>query len=143
MATYRTSIPSIWPPADLFAYMARFSNAAEWDPGVSGAEELIPGPPALGSTYRLQVRSLGRSVALDYRIIEFTDPSRVVLRAENRVLCSTDVIEVQPGPGDGSTLTYDATLTLKGLLSLFSVLLGRPLRRLGDRAANGLRAAVG
>jgi hypothetical protein len=143
MATYRTSIPSIRPPADLFAYMARFSNAAEWDPGVSGAEELSPGPPALGSTYRLQVRSLGRSVALDYRIIEFTDPSRVVLRAENRVLCSTDVIEVQPGPGDGSTLTYDATLTLKGLLSLFSLLLGRPFRRLGDRAANGLRATVG
>jgi len=50
---------------------------------------------------------------------------------------------VQPGPGDGSTLTYDATLTLKGLLSLFSLLLGRPFRRLGDRAANGLRATVG
>jgi hypothetical protein len=143
MATYRTSIVSSRPQPDLFAYMARFSNAQEWDPGVSGAEELSPGPPALGSTYRLRVRSLGRSVALDYRIIEFTDPRRVVLRTENHVLCSTDVIEVQPGPGDGSTLTYAATLTLKGLLSPFSALLGRSFRHLGDRAAGGLRAIVG
>jgi len=143
MASYRTEITSTRPQADLFLYMARFSNAAEWDPGVSGAEELNPGPPALGSTYRLGVRSLGRSIPLEYRIIEFVAPRRVVLRAENHFLRSTDVIEVQPGPGDGSTLTYDATLTLTGLLSPFSPLLGRPLRRLGDRAANGLRATVG
>jgi hypothetical protein len=142
MATYRTTIPSTRAQADLFAYMARFSNAAEWDPGVSRAEELSPGPPALGSTYRIMVRSLGRPVVLDYRIIEFTEPRRVVLRAENHVLRSTDVIEIQPGPGNGSTLTYHATLTLKGLLSPFSALLDRPLRHLGDRAADGLRATL-
>ena len=58
MATDRASILSPRAQADLFAYMANFSNADEWDPGVSGAEELNPGPPALGSTYRLRVRSL-------------------------------------------------------------------------------------
>jgi Polyketide cyclase / dehydrase and lipid transport len=143
MATYRTSMRSTRPPTELFAYMARFSNADEWDPGVSGAEELTPGPPALGSTYRLRVTSLGRSVALEYRIIAFSDPRRVVLRAENHILRSTDVIEIEAGPGDGSTLTYEATLTLRGLLSPFSALLNRPFRKLGDRAADGLRAAVG
>ena len=143
MATYRTSIPSTRPQADLFTYMARFSNAREWDPSVSGAEELSPGPPALGSAYRLRVRSFGRTVVLDYRIIEFTEPHRVVLQAQNHFLSSTDVIEVQPGPGEGSTLSYDATLTLRGLLSPLSALLNRPFQGLGDRAADGLRAAIG
>jgi hypothetical protein len=46
MATYRTTILSTRAPAEVFAYMARFSNARAWDPGVSGAEELHPGPPS-------------------------------------------------------------------------------------------------
>jgi hypothetical protein len=127
----------------VFAYMARFSNAAEWDPGVTGAEELTPGPPALGSTYRLGVRSLGRSLNLDYRITEFDHPARVVLSAENTTLRSIDVIEITSDPGGGSTLTYDATLTLKGIFAVASPLLGPAFRRLGDRAAAGLRARLG
>jgi hypothetical protein len=123
--------------------MARFSNAAEWDPGVAAAEELTPGPPALGSTYRLQVRSFGRTTPLDYRVTEFAHPSRVVVSAENSTLRSIDVIEITSGPGTGSTLTYKATLTLKGFFAVASPLLGLAFRRLGDRAAQGLRATLG
>ena len=142
MANYRTRISSSWSPTDLLTYMARFSNAASWDPGVSGAEELQPGPPAVGSTYRLQVVSLGRSIALDYRIIELDEGRRVVLQAENTWLRSTDVIEVASAPDGGSTLSYDASLTLRGPLSVLSPVLQRPLNRLGEQAAVGLRAAV-
>jgi hypothetical protein len=142
MATYRTSVTSSRSPSELFVYMARFSNAAQWDPGVSSAEELTPGAPALGSTYRLMVKSLGRSMALDYKIIEFDEPRRVVLNAENWMLRSTDLIEVQPGPGDGSTLTYDATLVLKGFLSPLSPVLSRPFTQIGDRAAASLRTTL-
>ncbi len=94
--------------------MARFSNAAEWDPGVTEATEADPGAPALGSTYRLVVRAFGRAVPLEYRIAEFDRPHRVVLSAENSMVRSTDVIEVSADPGGGSILTYDATLELKG-----------------------------
>ena len=90
--------------------MARFSNAAEWDPGVTEATEADPGPPTLGSTYRLMVRAFGRSLPLDYRICEFDRPHRVVLSAANSMVRSTDVIQVSAGPEGGSTLTYDATL---------------------------------
>ncbi len=60
--------------------MARFSNAAEWDPGVTEAAEDDPGPPAFGSTYRLKVRFFGLTVPLEYRIEEIDRPRRVVLR---------------------------------------------------------------
>src|SRR5271165_2233061 len=114
MATYRTSVSSPRPPTDVFSYLARFSNAAHWDPGVSAAEDVTPGPPAFGSTYRLMVRFLGLTLPLEYRIEEIEARKRVVLRAENAMVRSTDVIEVAPTPNGGSTVTYEATLTPKG-----------------------------
>ena len=143
MAFYRTRFTSPRPPAEVFDYMARFSNTAEWDPGVSEATEVHPGVPALGSTYRLVVRSFGRAIPLEYRIVEIDRPHRVVVRAENSAVCSTDVIAVSTGPGNGSTLTYDATLELKGVAALFTPLLGLSFRRIGDRAIVGLRATLG
>jgi hypothetical protein len=142
MVTYRTSVSSPRPPADVFAYLARFSNAASWDPGVSGAEEITPAPPAPGSTYRLMVRFLGLTVPLEYRIEEIDSPRRVVLQAENTMVRSTDVIEVAPGPDGGSTVSYEAELTPKGLSVALAPLIGVAFRRIGDRAAAGLRASL-
>jgi len=142
MATYRARVTSPRPAAEVFDYIARFSNSAEWDPGVTDVTEADPWPPALGSTYRLMVRSFGRDVPLEYRIAEFDRPYRVVLSAENSIVRSTDVIEVSEGPEGGSTLTYDATLGLKGVAALFTPLVNVSFRHVGDRAIAGLRAAL-
>jgi hypothetical protein len=142
MATYRASVSSPKPPADVFAYMARFSNAAHWDPGVAAAEDMSPGPPGFGSTYRLMVRFLGRTLPLEYRIEEIDEPKRVVLQAENAMIRSTDVIEVAPAAGGGSIVTYEATLTPKGVSVSLSPLIGVVFRHIGDRAVAGLRAAL-
>jgi Polyketide cyclase / dehydrase and lipid transport len=136
------SVPSPRHPADVFEYLARFSNAAHWDPGVSSAEEITPGPPACGSAYRLVVKFLGLSVPLEYRIEEIDPPTRVSLRAENSIIRSTDVIEVAPADGGGSIVTYEATLAPKGVSTLLEPLLGAVFRGIGDRAAAGLRAAL-
>jgi hypothetical protein len=141
MATYRARVTSPRLPVDVFDYMARFSNAAKWDPGVSEASEADPGMPALGSAYRIGVRVFGRVIPLEYRIIEIDPPDRVVLRAENSTLRSTDAIEVSAKPGGGSILTYDATLELKRVVAL-SPLLDLALRHIGDRAIAGLRATL-
>jgi len=142
MSTYHTTVDSPWPPADTFTYMARFSNAAKWDPGVLAAEETEPGPPRRGSTYRLVVGALGRRLSLEYRIEEIDPPRRVVLQAENAVIRSTDVIEVSPLEGGGSRVTYAATLRAKGAALMLAPLVAVALRRVGDRAAAGLKAAL-
>ncbi len=142
MASYRARVASSLPPTEVFDYMARFSNAVEWDPGVTEATEVDPGAPAIGSRYRLTVRAFGRAVPLEYRIAEFDRPHRVVFMAENSFVRSADVIEVSAGTEAGSMLTYDATLGLKGLAALFNPLLGPAFRRIGDRAIVGLRAAL-
>jgi len=142
MATYRMTTSSPRPPEEVFSYMARFSNAAVWDPGVAAAEEVGPSEPALGTVYRLTVRAFGRPVPLDYRITQFDAPRRVVLSAENATVRSVDAIDVAPGTEGGSVVTYEANLTLKGLAALLTPMLGLSFKRIGDRAAVSLRRVL-
>ena len=62
-------------------------------------------------------------------------------RAESRLLTSLDTITVV-GDGTGSIVTYDAELTLNGLLGLTDPILGLAFKRIGDRAATGLIEAL-
>ena len=53
-----------------------------------------------------------------------------------------DEISVEPHP-DGARVTYDAELILRRPLRLFDPVLARSFRKIGDRAAAGLRRALG
>jgi carbon monoxide dehydrogenase subunit G len=123
--------------ADTFAYMATFSNAARWDPGVRSAEQLDPGPVGAGTRFRLVVPFLGRRMSLTYRVTEFRPDAEVVLEASNRLIRSTDRISVAPD-ADGARVGYHADVRLRGPLSLLDPLLGRGFRAAADRATAGL-----
>lgn len=142
MAHYRGTVPSARSQAETFAYMADFANITEWDPTAAEARALDPAPPTLGSRFFVRVHWLGRDLPLTYEIIEFEPPRRLVLRAENESSVSEDTVEVSPD-GAGSTLVYDARVTLKGLARFADPLLGLAFKRLGDNAAAGLRRELG
>lgn len=138
MASYRTIIRT---PVDLpsaFAYVSRFDRAAEWDPGVEEGEMLTAEPVGLGSRFRLVAGFLGRDLPLEYEIVDFDAPNRVVLRAEAPTFRSTDTITFTPD-GSGTIVGYDADLHPLGLARLADPLLAVVFRRIGDRAAAGLR----
>ena len=59
MAHYHATVESRSPAAETFGYLAAFSNAAEWDPGVLAGEQLDAGPVRAGSRFRLKVPFLG------------------------------------------------------------------------------------
>ena len=142
MARYRTTVQSKKSPEEAFEYLADFANAREWDPGVVEGENLTGRPLGAGSRFRLVSRFLGRRVPLEYRIIAFEPPRRVVFQADQPAVCSTDEIHFVP-VGGGTSVTYEADLRLKGPLGrLMEPLLGLALRRIGDRAAAGLRNAL-
>ncbi|MCX6389758.1 MAG: SRPBCC family protein [Solirubrobacterales bacterium] len=121
----------------VFERVADFSTTQEWDPGVVEAERLSDGPLEIGATFRVVAAFMGSKSELVYRITEFEPGHRVVLRGENSTVLSVDVITVDAS-GDGSVLTYDADLTLKGPLRLLDPLLGLAFGRIADRALAGL-----
>ena len=126
------------PPAEAFAYMADLTNFAEWDPGVDRVEQVEGDGAGPGASFDVAVKVTGRTMTLRYDTTAFDDASTMMTAfAENAWLTSEDTITVEPD-GDGSIVTYDAELRLKGLLGLSDPLLGMTFNQIGDRAAAGL-----
>ena len=154
MATYEATIESGWTAEETFGYLAVFSNAQEWDPGVLAGDQLDPGPVHLGTRFKLVVPFLGREVALVYQVTRFVDgdhqdsdrqdgdrqDKEVVLEAQSSMLHARDRIAVRPGPSGGpaSVVSYRADVSLRGPLRLVDPVLNRGFRTVGDRAAAGL-----
>lgn len=149
MATYEATVASAWPADDTFDYLADFSNAQQWDPGVLSGQRLghgadTTGPVRKGEDFRLVVPFLGRQMALVYRVQHISHENREVLfEARNSLLNACDRIAVrQAADRRGSIVTYRADITLRGPLALLDPVLGRGFRAVGDRAVNGLTAML-
>ena len=141
MAHYNASVDTPRPLEEVFAYLSDFSTTAEWDPGVVEAERLTEPPIREGSEFRLLARFLGRETPLTYRVVEFDPPKAVTLRGENSSVVSLDRMTFEPA-GEGTLITYDAELSLKGPMKLADPLLGLAFKRVGDRALAGLRQTL-
>ena len=116
-----------------FGFMADLSNFAEWDPGVSSAEQVKGDGPGLGAEYDVEASGS----MLRYVVDAFDAPNRLRARASNRFITSVDAISVSADV-DGSIVTYDADLTLNGVLRLGDPILKLAFQRIGDKAARGL-----
>ncbi len=142
MVHYRRRLVVPVPLDEAFGYLSRFSSAAEWDPGVTSARMETPDPVGLGSAFALDAVFLGNSVPLRYEITEFDPPNRVVLVAENASVRSTDAIDFSQDSSGGTAVQYNADLTLKGLARLATPIFALAMRRVGDRASDGLLATL-
>ena len=141
MPRYITRIATDIGRDQVFSDLSHFDRAVEWDPGVAEGTMLTPEPVGRGSRFALRAGFLGRTVALEYEITEFEPSRRVVLRAETPFVRSIDTITFEPvATGSAATVvTYDARLEPKGPARLAGPLLAVAFRRIGDRAAGGLR----
>jgi len=142
MARARRRIDVDSPPEEAFGYLARFSNASDWDPGTSRARMVTPEPVGPGSEFDLEVHAFGRHTWWRYRIVEHDPPRTVALRAETGVLVADDTIAVEPRAGGRSTVVYETALRLRGPLRLLDPLLALAFGRIVDRGADGIRRAL-
>ena len=76
-----------------------------------------------------------------YTVMEYDPPHRLLLVARTPFLTSVDEVRVEAS-ATGARVTYDAKLTLNGPLGLLDPFLRLAFRRIGDRAAAGLRRAL-
>jgi hypothetical protein len=141
MARYQATVQSRRPAAEIFAYLATFSNAVNWDPGVLAAEQLDPGPVGPGSRFRLVVPFLGRRMSLTYQVTRYQPGHAVVVAATSGPLRATDTIVVT-GDASGSAVSYQAEVRLRGPLRVLDPLLRPGFRAVADRAAAGLARAL-
>lgn len=130
MAHYRASIDTQQPREDVFAYLSDFSTTEQWDPGVVEAKRVNGAALGEGAEFRLVAEFLGRKTPLTYRIVEYDPPHAVTFLGENSTVISRDTITFD-STAEGTRVTYDADLALKGLLRIADPLLGLAFSRVG------------
>ena len=130
------------PLAEVFAYLSDFTTTTEWDPGtVRTTRE--SGDGGVGTRYRNVSRFMGRQTELTYVVTEHEPPTRLALRGENKTVVANDTMTLAPTSGGGTQVTYRAVFTFKGAARILAPFTAPAFRRLGDKAADGLRAALG
>jgi carbon monoxide dehydrogenase subunit G len=127
-------------PEFAFDYVADFSRAQEWDPGIPSARRLDDGPIGVGSRFELLSRFGSTEQLIEYEITELDRPHQVTFVGDGKNFHGTDTISFAPGEGGGTRVTYVADLGLKGVAAL-PFLRGR-LDSMSDDAVAGLKAAL-
>lgn len=142
MPRYTVTVPSSKTVGDAFAYMSDMRTFTDWDPGISSVTQVNGTGAGLGSVFEVAVKGFaGRDMIIRYDTVEYDSPKTVLLKGRNAMFTSVDRITVVPTAG-GCNVTYDAVLTLNGLLAPGNLLLGLVFNRIGDRAAKGLRRVL-
>ncbi len=141
MARYVVHVKSPKPPEEAFAFMADLRNFEVWDPGVVQVEQTEGDGGGSDSVFDVTVKGVPRPITLRYRTDRYEPSREIVASAESSILRSVDAISVRPRP-NGCEVTYDAQLTMNGLLGAADPLLRLVFTRIGDRAAAGLIGAL-
>lgn len=141
MTTLHERIETSLPLQDAFDFIADFSNAAQWDPGVATAVRLDSGPIREGTRVRLGVRIAGRVAPMEYVVTTWQPPHRVVLRGEGSGVAAVDDIRFETTP-TGTRIDYTADIRLRGLLRLAAPFTGGTFERIARNARDGMQRAL-
>jgi carbon monoxide dehydrogenase subunit G len=137
----RKQIEAQRPVEEVWEYVADFSNAAEWDPGVVEARKLTDGPVREGTEFGLVALFRGKRHRFHYLVTAFDPQRRIVLAGDGERAASVDEIVLEPS-GDGTRISYIVDFHLKGLRRPASPLLAPVMSRMGDDALAGLKSVL-
>jgi dehydrogenase/reductase SDR family member 12 len=126
---------------EVFAFTADFANAEKWDPGVASSRRIDDGPPGVGARYDLMVAFGPREIPMTYEITEWEQDSRVVLLGKGDTIEAVDEIRFE-ARDDGTVVDYTADLTFTNWVRFLGPLISPALKRVGEKALDGLVTAL-
>jgi carbon monoxide dehydrogenase subunit G len=141
MITIQETATTARPPGEVFAYVADFTKVAEWDPGISSSRR-VAGDGGMGTRYEVGATFASRVIPMTYEVVEYTAPTRIVLRGSAATIEAVDAIGFEAQAGGGTRVVYRADFTLKGPLRFFALLMRPLFTRLGRKAVGGLEKTL-
>jgi len=141
LAHFTTTIDTQTSRDIAFEYLADFANVAKWDPFVSQARRLTRGPIGPGTRYEIRMPIAGSEIRLEYTIVEYDTPRRIVLEADGSWLRSRDTIELDESEL-GCHIRYDADLRPRGIAYLLDLPMHLAFQITGARSARGLKGSL-
>ncbi len=76
---YRKEIEVNRDAPDAFDYLADFSRASEWDPGIADAQRLTAGPTTVGSRFEVIALFRGKQQRFEYVVTAYDEGRRIAL----------------------------------------------------------------
>ena len=141
MAHFTTTIETRARPDQVFAYLADFSNTAQWDPTVVRARALDPNPIGEGSRFEVVLSLAGRELPFEYALTHFDRDRELVFTSSTVHFRSVDTIRID-ATGARCRVRYDADLRPLGTLYLFDLPIHLVFQFSGARSARGLERAL-
>ncbi len=126
---------------EAFAFVADFTNVAEWDPGITEASQVGNEPVGVGTEFAVMSNFAGRSLPLTYVVEEWDAPHRAVLAVSTARFDGRDTITFRAVDG-GTEIDYVAEFTFRGVMRLAEPFLKGTFDRIGQKAMDGVVAAV-
>lgn len=103
------------PPEAVFDYLADVERFPQWQPAIERAEQLTPGPLAVGSGLRLIIRAPTGPTEVTGEIVAFDRPTLLAVRTLTGPAGVDARCTLSPS-GDGTVVGFSATIELKGML---------------------------
>lgn len=132
------------PIEEVFAFLADGENDPEFSPRVLEMRKVSDGPTGVGTVYESTVKDAGMTTRREFRISEFTTPTRIrwTELSKNLVTADEGGYDLEP-TGDGRTrMRIFNVLEGHGLGKLLVGLALAAARRDADALAHRIKAAV-
>jgi dehydrogenase/reductase SDR family member 12 len=141
MARLHETLETTLPIDRAFAFVADFSNAERWDPGVAWSKAVASSAPRVGTEYQLGVRMGGRVAPMSYRITLIEPAKRVVLGGRGSNVSAIDDIGFEQ-TDDGTRIDYTADIELTGWMRLAAPFAGRAFATIAKNARDGMKRTL-
>ena len=142
MAHHETEVDVPVSAEEAFAFLADRARTSSWDPSIVESERTGCEVDGEGARTRMVVAFFGRRIELDEVIERYDPPRELVVAGRNKNVESRTAYRIEPSD-KGATITTVSDLKLKGALRLLDKGLQVTFTNIGDRAAAGLRDALG
>jgi uncharacterized protein YndB with AHSA1/START domain len=146
MATqYSFTVTTPKPVEEVFDLVADLRRLPSWDPETNAVEQTSDGDAAqVGARFRVtgRKRKLIPETTMDYEIMEFERPHRIVARGTADEGSGVDTFTFRALPEGGSEVVYETAIELKGVGKVVAPLAGVLVRRSGDKTRAGLEQAL-
>ena len=126
------------PLAEVFDFLADFTNTEKWDPGTVSTTRLDTAALAVGARWRNVSEFRGRRTELEYTLRTLDPGKQLIFEGKNKTVTATDNLTFSSGVGNRTTITYRATFDFHGLAKLAGPLIRPGLEKLANETVTQL-----
>lgn len=129
------------PVEEVFDFAADERNEPRYNPHMRRAEQIMDGPIGVGTRFRAEIRSMGRTVPMSTEITAYERPRRYGSSTHLSFMDTRGTVTFEPVP-EGTRIRWSWEVEPRGALKLLTPIMGRLGRRQEQANWEGLKRVL-